>query len=198
MNYTERAKNIGSYFRMKFRKLRDEIETETYWQKTLLEHYRFKGDTVFSSVKKDFEQHKTTYKRILELLGKKDSIVHISEDHGQLALLLALDSIDRKIHVYLENADARKLLKNNFLTHQYSKITVFDSVADALAQPSTVLVLDSEVLDIASIGKEKIAAFDTVVLLKKGMHAYINVLQTMGFTISEQEEHMTILKITKS
>lgn len=193
-NYTERAKKIGNYFRTEFRRLRDEIETETYWQKTLLEHYRFKGDVVFSTVKKDIEHHKTTYKRILERIGKKDSIVHLSEDYGQLDLLLALDSIDRKISVYLENGAARKLLQTNFLTHHYSKITVFDSVQGVMEQTAKVLLLNSEALDIASLEKEKLAAFDTIVLLKKGTHVSTNDIQAMGFAISEQSDNFIVLR----
>jgi len=194
--YTERAKNIGRFFRTEFRRLRDKIETETYWQKTLLEHYRYKGDAVFSSVKKDFEHYKRTYSQILGIVGKKDSVVHLSKDMGQLDLLLALDSIQRKIGVYLDDIEARKLLRNNFLTHQYSKITVLDTVSEAMNQTANVLVLDSDVFDFASLKNEKLAVFDTIILLKTGMKLPIHDIKTIGFTISQQgDDYIVLLKI---
>ena len=193
-NYTERAKKIGSYFRTEFRKLRDEIETENYWKKTLLEHYRYKGDALFSSVKKDIEQYQKTFQKVLKLIGKKESIIHLSKDYGQLTLLLALDSIDRKISVYLENADARKLLKNNFLTHQYSKITVFDSIERVIEEAAKVLILHSQVFDVTSLEKEKLTAFGTVILLKENTLNTVGIMQTMGFAISEQSDSLTVYR----
>ncbi len=193
--YSKQAKAIGSYFRKEFRRLRDDIETESYWHNTILEHYRYKGEKVYSSVKKDIQVHQNTYKRILEVVGKKDNILHLSNKHGQLDLLLALDSIDRKINVFLEDQDARKLLKNNFLTHQYSKISVFDSVEEILQQPANILLLDPDVFDIGlDIGKEKIPPLESVILLKGVKNAPIKNLQDMGFVISEQSNNFMILR----
>ena len=111
-----------------------------------------------------------------------------------LDLLLALDSIDRKIGVHLSDTDARKLLRNNFLTQQYSKITVFDSVLDAMQQKATILVLDSEDLGFASLEKEKLAAFDTVFLIKGGTNIPTSVIKTIGFAISEQSDNFIALR----
>lgn len=193
-NYTARSKTIGAYFRTEFRRLRNTIETETYWQKTLLEHYRYKGDTVFSMVKKDFAHYQETYHRILNVVGTKDSIVHLSDAYGQLDLLLALDSIDRKINVFLKNSDARKLLENNFLTQQYSKITIHDSIEGAMQLSATVLILDFRTLENTPLDQKIWEVFDTIVMLKEAVHGFSNSLQESGFAISEQSNNFIIYR----
>ena len=131
-NYTQRGKGVGAYFRKEFRRLRNQIETETYWHKTILEHYRYKGDTIYKRVREDLKKNASIYKSILNVLGEKESIAHLSEDDGQLDLRIALDSIDRRIHTYIEDPLARVILKNSFLTHQYSKITVVERPSNLL------------------------------------------------------------------
>ena len=115
-SYSERPKRIGKYFRTAFRKFRMELEDETYWHKLLLENYRHKGNDIYKTVKTNLKDQANTYKTILELVGEKDKIIHLSKDQGQLDLLLALDAIDRKIYSFLEDEKARTILKNNYLT----------------------------------------------------------------------------------
>src|SRR5680860_93578 len=149
--YSKRPKQIGQYFRSEFRRLRCQIEDATYWHKLILENYRFKGDAIYRSVKKDLKNNAEIYKKVLENVGDTDTIVHLSQDLGQLDLLLALDSIDRKIYSYLENLEARAILRNNYLTHNYSKITVADSMEEALEHSAKVLIIDSRAFSMASI-----------------------------------------------
>lgn len=196
-NYTERTKNIVAFFRRSFRTLRNEIEKEDYWHKTLLEHYRSKGEAIYKEVKKDLKSHQNTYHKINRSIGTKDSIVHLSQSQGQLSLLLALDAIDRKISVFLEDSEARKLLKNNFLTHQYSNITVYDLAHETLEQPATVLLIDSDCFEVNSFNSEKIAAFDMIILLKKACITSAQML-AFGFAISEQSDNFMLLRKTEA
>uniref|UniRef100_UPI00359336ED 1-acyl-sn-glycerol-3-phosphate acyltransferase n=1 Tax=Pricia sp. TaxID=2268138 RepID=UPI00359336ED len=139
--YSKRPKQIGQYFRSEFRRLRDQIEGPKYWHKLILENYRFKGDILYKAVKKDLKDNAETYKKILENVGDADTIVHLSQDFGQLDLLMAFDSIDRKIVTYIENKEARAILKNNYLTHNNSKMTVVDSVEETLGNKVNILIL---------------------------------------------------------
>jgi len=119
--YRQRTRNIGSYFRTKFQKLRNEIEHTTYFHKIVMEDFRYKGDTLFKAVRKDLNKNKETYKNLLALLGKKQSIIHLSKDFGQLDFLLALDSTDRQIITFIESQSARDSFKNSFIVHKYKK-----------------------------------------------------------------------------
>ncbi len=192
-NYAQRPKEIGHYFRSEFRRLCNEIEGKTYWHKLLLENYRHKGDAFYKAVKKDLKTNQDPYKTILEVIGAKDTIIHLSEDFGQLDLLLALDSHDRKIYSYLEDDEARAILKNNYLTHNYSKITVMDSADDALEIHANVLIVNLKGFDVASPKKEKLAEIGILILLKSGYKSDMSSFEAYGFKIDNQNNDFVVL-----
>ncbi|MBU2947944.1 MMPL family transporter [Zobellia uliginosa] len=192
-NYSERAKKLGAYFRNEFRRLRDEIEDENYWNKALLENFRYKGDVVYKAVKQDIETHKKTYQLLLKRIGPKTKVVHISQDFGQLDILLALDSIDRKITVKLQNTEASALLKHNFLTKNYSKITVANSMKEAISTPGDVLLIDIK-LDTKYFSEPEFNKFETIILFKKAQQLELAPLEALGFITSEQNDNFRLLK----
>ncbi len=165
-SYKEHCKQIGVYFRKQFRNVRSQIEKEAYWHKTILAHYRYKGDPIYKAVKSDLTSRKDSYFELIKQLGKEDRIAHISNGFGQLDLLLALDAIDRKISVFLTREDARNLLKNNFLTQRYSKITVTDTKEELFSAPHQTLLIDSGAFDAAAIPTESLASIEKLIILK--------------------------------
>lgn len=192
-SYSQRPKQIGQYFRSEFRKLRDEVEDESYWHKLILENYRHKGNIIYKAVKIDLEIHQKTYHTLLRTIGDKDSIIHLSKDHGQFDLLLALDAFDRKIYSYLENEETRDILKNNYLTHRYSKISVMDSVNEALGQHAKVLILNVDSFDLQDKISNEIAI---LILLKSGKQSGI-YKHIKGFTIRDENEDFILMGATK-
>ncbi|MGB5556170.1 MAG: MMPL family transporter [Flavobacteriaceae bacterium] len=192
-SYSKRAKQIGQYFRSEFRSLRNEIETDTYWHKLLLENYRFKGDKVYREVKKDLIAHSKTYKTILKLVENKESIIHLSNDYGQLDLLMALDNIDRKIYSFLEDSEARVLLKNNYLTHKYSKITLFETSAEALQHKAEVLLVHGKASDIITKENKKLKEFDILILLQPGHAPDNSVAQELGFKMTLKNDDLMVM-----
>ncbi|WP_276168302.1 MMPL family transporter [Zobellia alginiliquefaciens] len=196
-NYSERAKQLGAYFRSKFRGLRDEIEGENYWDKALFENYRYKGDAIFKAVESDITTHKSTYYQLLKKIGQKSKIVHLSDDFGQLDLLLALDSIDRKITVHLSNHEAAILLEHNFLTTNYSKIEIAKSLERALTTEADVLIIDSR-LETSQLTEFIENNFETLILLKEALQGDLAPLEVLGFITSEQNDNFRLLKKTRS
>ena len=195
-NYSERAKQLGAYFRSDFRRLRNEIEDEDYWKKTLLENYRYKGDHIYKTVEQDLENHKETYYSLLKKIDLKSRIVHLSQGFGQLDLLLALDSIDRKITVHLKDQEATSLLQHNFLTRHYSKINIAQSPEEALTTIADVLILDVQ-LEMEQLAEHLNNNFNTLILLKNAREIEVEPLETLGFITSEQNDNFRLLKKTK-
>src|SRR5690606_17710192 len=144
-NYTQRTKQMGAYFRNEFNNLRQEIESSDYFHELILENYRYKGDGLYKSVKKDLKIHKETYKKIIDLIGKNDKVVHLSKDAGQLDLLMALDSNNRKIITYLKEEEESRILQHCFITHRYQNIQILKSMDDALHQHVNVIIINLEV-----------------------------------------------------
>jgi hypothetical protein len=189
-NYSQQAKKVGAQFRKEFQKLRDNVETKDYWNKTLLENFRYKGDTLFNRVKLDTEQNNTTYHELLKLVPPKTSIVHLSRDMGQLDLLLSLDSIDRKMHIYLENNEASTALEQNFLFQHYAKITCYTSIYDALSNTADILLIN---LDNFSFSSIEIRNFKTIILLKTGRLLNYEEVLSSDFLVTVQNDKFIVL-----
>jgi hypothetical protein len=179
-SYSKRSKEIGRYFKSEFRRLRDEIEGPRYWHPLILENYRYKGDALYKAVKRDLKDNAETYRKILETVGEKDSIIHISQDYGQLDLLLALDSIDRKIYTYLEDDTARAVLKNNYLTHNYSKIKVLESVTEPVQHTANVLILNSNAFSLTSMEHKYGKELDKLILIKSSGNRESSLTEKYG------------------
>ncbi len=194
--YTERAKGIGAYFRIEFRRLRNQIEAGHYWQKIILEEYRYKGDAIYKAVKEDLNTNKSTYLTIINLIGQKDRVLHLSKDYGQLDILLACDFIDRKIYSYLDNPEARNILKNSFRTQNYSKIQILSTTNEALEHNANVLILNLDAFDLEQLEHKVKNEITILILLKSRKTNALQYALKKGFSIHDQGDNFIALKRT--
>lgn len=193
VNYTQRTKNISAHFKDQFFAFRKEIEQETYFHRSVLNQYRFKGRKLYKKVQEDLKKNASVYGQLLNLLEKKTKITHLSEDHGQLDFLLALDSTDRKINVYLEDKTTRQIVQNSFITHNRRNIQVASTPADAMTKEAQVLLLDQNPTDWGRIQKI-IDEIGILLVLKNGMNLPLKNITEAGFTISVQNDNFIIAK----
>ncbi len=190
--YQERTKKISRYFKNEFQNLRNDIEHEAYFRNDLLQEFRYKGNTLYKKVRTDFKKNKSTYKAIVDAIGKKDTIVHLSEDHGLLDFLLVLDSRDRKIHSYIADQDSRAIFKNSFITDFHSKITVTNSIAEAMTNQARVLIVN--LTESGSVLEKVSGEIGILILLKASRnHATENILKK-GFAINFENDSFILLK----
>ena len=141
-NYSNKTKNIRSYFIDEFKKFRKELEQNDYFHKLILEDYIYKGDSIYKTVSRDIKTYSKTYKSIIDLIGLKDSIIHLSKDYGQLDYLLSLDSVDRRIAVYFEKTKIRMMVENSFLKKNHSKIICEKTVEDVMKHQANVIIIN--------------------------------------------------------
>ncbi|RKN82410.1 MMPL family transporter [Ulvibacterium marinum] len=193
VNYTQRTKNISTHFKDQFFAFRKEIEQETYFHRSVLDQYRFKGRKLYKKVQEDLKKNASVYGQLLNLLEKKTKITHLSKDHGQLDFLLALDSTDRKINVYLEDKTTRPIVQNSFITHNRRNIQVASTPADAMTKEAQVLLLDQNPTDWGRIQKI-IDEIGILLVLKNGMNLPLKNITEAGFTISVQNDNFIIAK----
>lgn len=191
--YSQRAKQIGAYFRTEFEKFRKEEEDATYFHKILLDNYRYKGDALYNNVSLDIKIHKDTYQYLLNSIGKKDCIIHLSQDAGQLDCLLALNAPERSIVSYIENETNRAILKNSHITTN-SKITCIDSIEKALTYKANILIINIKKIHIEKhilhfIKKD----LNHIVLLKGSSDLQLGNTIDFGFELGYQNENITIL-----
>ncbi|MBQ4913720.1 MMPL family transporter [Maribacter sp. MMG018] len=189
-DYTKKGKLVGAYFRKEFRRLREQKEGSDYWKKTLLENYRYKGDAMYKRVKTDLKLYSEIYHKIIRSISPKETIVHLSADDGQLDLLLSLDSLDRRIHTYLSDTLSREALKQNFLTKNHSKITVYRTAEEALSQSTNLLIVHLNEFELTKIKNPDI---QTIILLEPKENIDLKEVSHTDFSISDQSDNFIIL-----
>jgi 1-acyl-sn-glycerol-3-phosphate acyltransferase len=193
-NYKQRTKSISAYFRGEFAKLRKKTEGPKYFHRIVLEDYRYKGDAIFRSAKNDLKENSETYFKIISELSKTGSMLHISEDFGQLDFLLALDGPDRKIFSVIEDEKTREILQNSYMIHNYNKLQFVDSINESIFNSVETLILSSKgkIAELPNYLTEN--SFKTVVLLKEAALKNPENLSTFGFQNVYRDSKMGIFK----
>ncbi|MBP0905266.1 MMPL family transporter [Mariniflexile gromovii] len=192
-NYTQRAKKIGAYFRNEFRVLRNNIEDAGYFHKIILEDFRYKGDAVYENVKQDLKTHKDAYKKIIDVLGKNETILHVSKDKGQLDFLMALDSSDRKIFTYLDDEHNNTILRHSFITNRQQNIKIFNTLDEVLSQNANAIIVNFETLNSNKLETILMHSYNLLIFIKESK-AFISSVNTLNFDTVFENETMIILK----
>lgn len=193
-NYTKKTKQIGAYFKNEFEKLRKEIEQDTYFHNIILEEYRYKGDILYKEVQKDLKINKANYKKIIDTIEKRENIIHLSKDSGQLDFLLSLDGPDRKIINYIQKENSRQIVKNSYITNNHSKIICEDSLKEILLYDASVLILNLETVTQDQLQKVLDSKIKQIILLKESRDEYIQTMIDLGFEIKYKIDNMAILE----
>ncbi len=193
-SYSKRAREIGTYFKTTFRDFRKNRETGTYFHKTVLDNYRYKGDYLYTTIKKDLATYKTSYLKILDTVGAKDTIIHLSKGNGQLDALLALHEVDRKIVSFIKDNNTRQIAKNTCIANTY-KITYADSIETTLQHKANVLIVNLDKI----ISEEQLQPFvnselSHIILLKESSILPTSKILSLGYICSHQNKHIKILK----
>jgi 1-acyl-sn-glycerol-3-phosphate acyltransferase len=193
-NYRERNKGIAAHFRSEFQELRNEVEGDTYFSATILEDYRYKGDSIYSAVKKDLKNNSKMYALISKHIGTSDSIIHLSKEYGQLDFLLSLNAVDRKIFTYLADAGIRPMVKNSFISQQIAKLTLSATIEDALAKPADIMIIDMEILDLDSLAPTIRNNIRLLMLVKDGVKMLGRMALSTGFKNVFECDNLIILE----
>lgn len=190
----QRAKNISGFFKGEFSKFREEIENETYFHKIVLDDFRFKGNFLYKSVRDDLNLNKKTYHKILRAVGKKASILHCTEDNGQIDFLLSLDSVDRKIITVMPDEASRSIFANSFITNNGSKITVVENILQALERQIDTLIIDSKAIDMDPLFAKIQNEITILILLKTASNIPFDKLPVLDFETRYENDNFVLLQ----
>ncbi|WP_223032200.1 1-acyl-sn-glycerol-3-phosphate acyltransferase [Hanstruepera marina] len=188
----DKTKYISQVFKTQFKAFRQEHEGDTYFHKVVLEEYRYKGHHLYKSVKQDLNTNKTVYKTVMDSIGEKDSITHLSDDHGQLDFLLALDSPSRQITTWIENDDNRKLVKSSYITNNHYKITVTDTIEESLNTISDILIIDLNLTSSNHLEAIYDKTYSKIILLKSGQVLKADFVSN-HYKVAQKSTHITYL-----
>jgi hypothetical protein len=193
-NYRERNKGIAAHFRSEFQSLRNEVEGDTYFFRTILEDYRYKGDSIYNVVKEDLKTNAKIYAQISKQIGTTDSIIHFSKEYGQLNFLLSLIAVDRKIFTYLVDEEIRPIVKNSFISQQIAKLTLTASIEETMAKPADVMIIDYEIQDLDSLAPTIRNNIKLLLLVKDGAQLLERIELSTSFIKVFEYDHLIILR----
>ncbi|PWK20713.1 MMPL family transporter [Xanthomarina spongicola] len=190
------TKKTSAYFKEQFNAFRQEIEDDIYFHKVVLEEFRYKGDALYKQVKLDLKTNRTAYKTIMDSVGEKDSILHISKTCGQLDFLLALDRPDRKIYTNFENKSVSNIVKNSYISNNHYKISVLDTIEDTLNNNANVLILDAINLTNKQLETTILNGLTKIILLHSDSELYSEGFKKQSFKVVQQKDNCIILTKT--
>lgn len=141
--YKDRAKNINSYFRNEFSKLRNEIEDENYFKQKLFLSFLYKETDVVNEMKKDFNENKSAYFELNKHISKDATILHIADDFGQKDFLLTLQQANRRIFSLIKNEEKKHIAENNYIVKR-RKINYIENIAEITKTIDILLISDAK------------------------------------------------------
>ncbi|MCM4151387.1 glycerol acyltransferase [Arenibacter sp. N53] len=195
--YRERNKNIAAHFRSEFQKLRNEMEGDSYFLRTILEDYRYKGDSIYNTVSKDLKNNSKIYSEISRYIASSDTIVHLSKGYGQLDFLLSLNAVDRKIFTYLMDEEVRPIVRNSFIAQQIAKLTVVESINEAVEHPADIMIIDLEIKDLEMLDHIIKNNIRLLILIKDGIKLPSKIMKASGFKTVLEYENLIIFERIK-
>jgi uncharacterized protein len=188
-NYAERTKQIGAFFRHQFSLLRQELEGPEYWKKMLLHSYDYKEIEIIKSVKSNLKTHLETYHQLNRHLSAKAGILHLSNDYGQLDVLLTLQEPQRKIDSFHYDEEKSAVAKTNYIVTK-RKISYLENIETAFEnQYDAVLISDENYKN----DLEKISTVTSLVILIDSSRLK-ETLTNFGFHAVLDEGALIILK----
>jgi 1-acyl-sn-glycerol-3-phosphate acyltransferase len=188
-NYAERTKLLSTYFKAEFQKVRQELEGPEYFKKMLIHSYDYKEIEIINSVKNDLQHNLETYYQLNKHISAKAKIMHLSNDYGQLDVLLTLQEPQRKIVSYNSDEEKREVAKTNYFLKK-RKISYLDNLELTLEnQYDAVLISDENYKD----APEKIIAMTFCVILinSPGLK---NTIINLGFESVSEDNSIIVLK----
>ena len=187
-NYAERTKQMSAFFKEEYRKIRQQFEGPDYFKKMIVHSFDYKEIEIVNSVKNNLNQNLETYYRLNNHLSAKAKIFHLTNDHGELDVLLTLQEPQRKITSY--NFDEEKLAvsKTNYFLKK-RKIIYLDQPELAVQNEYDLLLISDQSYN--ENPEKFVSGFSNVILINS--LDYKAKLIAAGFEIFSEENSITIL-----
>lgn len=187
-NYAERTKQISSFFKAEYRKIRQQLEGPAYFKSMLINSYDYKELEIGNSVKKDLSQNLETYYNLNKYIDSKAKILHLANDYGQLDVLLTLQEPQRKVFSFINDEEKLAVAKTNYFLKK-RKIFYSDPLESAFENQHEILLISDE---------SYVAAFEKIILSTTIILINCQDLKTKliaaGFEITAEENDITVVK----
>lgn len=140
-NYTERAKNIGRWFRGEFAQIKAKNETPKYFREQLLRSYTYKGPSLewYCRIKTKLEGY---YEQFHEMLPAKGRFYDLGCGYGFMTYMLHWASEDRKFTGVDYDEEKIETAQNNFLRDENINFEAADVTKYELEACDGIIISD--------------------------------------------------------
>lgn len=138
----QQTKNIAAFYKENYRKVRQKIESPSYFESILMSNYHYKSYELFNLVKNDFKIHKEKYQKLSNEIPYDCRIAHIADDYGQLDILLVAKSIDRKITTFISDSEKRTIAQNCY-SSTYRGVKYVSDIQNIIKEDTDILIISS-------------------------------------------------------
>ncbi|WP_029271411.1 1-acyl-sn-glycerol-3-phosphate acyltransferase [Flavobacterium sp. KJJ] len=142
-NYAERTKQMSVFFKEEYHKIRQRLEGPEYFKKMVIHSFDYKEIEIVNSLKSDLKNNLETYYHLNKHLSAKAKILHLSNDYGQLDVLLTLQEPQRKVTSYNFDEEKLSVSKTNYFVKK-RKISYLDDLEFALQNQYDVVLISDE------------------------------------------------------
>lgn len=197
-SHSQGVKKTAVYMRAEFLKLRKKIESSRYFHPIVLQEYRYKGESLYSTVKKDLNEQVELYLKILQNVEKSGKIAHISDSLGQLDMLLGLDGPDRKVFSFIENKELVNLLNHSYLPQKFGRLYFSNSISEILLTNTDTLIVNSDEMQLEIM--EFISKNDvkTIVMINTTLIAEEKNILILGYHKTYQDDNLSVFKYSEN
>jgi uncharacterized protein len=141
VDYTERAKYLGRYFRQQYAVLKEEFELPRYFREKLIYNYIYKGPVLewYLRVKIRLEKD---YKVFHDLLPVKGRILDIGCGYGFMTYLLQFAAPERNITGYDYDEEKIELANHCFSRNENTKFFYYDINQVHIGPADAIIISD--------------------------------------------------------
>ena len=122
-----KTKAISKKYKNDFHALRNTWESPSYFKNKVLQNFDFKSADIYDNVKERIVKYQELYDQLRFIIPQKCKMLHVSNDYGELDILLKYQSNERKIQSYICNEERRVIAKNNFIGRDH-KVDYIDTL----------------------------------------------------------------------
>ncbi|MCV9932261.1 1-acyl-sn-glycerol-3-phosphate acyltransferase [Flavobacterium sp. LS1R47] len=188
-NYTEKTKQISTYFKSEFKKIREQLEGADYFKKMILTSFNYKELEIINSVKKNLNTNLETYYLLNKHINLKAKILHLSNDYGQLDLLLTLQEPQRKVDSYTTDEEKHAVAKTNYIVKKRA-IHYLENLNPALQKQYDVVLISDK--NYSAVIKEIVTVTSCIILINSSNLK--DTLLNFGYTCTNEEGEILVLK----
>jgi 1-acyl-sn-glycerol-3-phosphate acyltransferase len=140
-SYSERAKNIGHYFRQEYKKLREEVETPKSLRHKLISNFLYKGPVLewYMRIKIRLENY---YEPFHQLIPRQASILDLGCGYGFMSYMLHFLSAERVITGVDYDEEKIEVAQHGYLRGENLSFIHADITTYAIGKHDAIIISD--------------------------------------------------------